>query len=100
MCKGDAERRREYVHARAERSGKAPLHLAAWRGSLDVVRALLEECRADIDQVSTGRHNYGKSPIFYALTRSRYVTSHRVSDATSTSRTQFWRFSATDAKSF
>lgn len=99
-CEGDAERRREYVHARAERSGKAPLHLAAWRGSLDVVRALLEECRADIDQVSTGRHNYGKSPIFYALTRSRYVASRRVSDTTSASRMQFWRFSATDAKSF
>lgn len=68
---GDVERRRAYVHARAERSGKAPLHLAAWRGSLDVVRALAEDLEADIDQISTGRHNYGKTPIFYALTRCR-----------------------------
>lgn len=68
---GDGERRRAYVHARAERSGKAPLHLAAWRGSLDVVRALCEDLEADVDQISTGRHNYGKTPIFYALTRCR-----------------------------
>ena len=80
---GAVERRRAYVRARAERSGKAPLHLAAWRGSPDVVRALLDDpCRADIDQISTGRHNYGKTAIFYALTRSRCVrvvhrTGHR-----------------------
>lgn len=59
------------VSARAERSGKAALHLAAWRGDLKVVEALVEEYGADVDQISTGRHNYGKTPIFYALTRCR-----------------------------
>lgn len=29
------------VVERAERSGKAPLHLAAWRGGIDVIDALL-----------------------------------------------------------
>ena len=45
----DALKRREvegdYVQRvvveRAERSGKAPLHLAAWRGGIDVIDALL-----------------------------------------------------------
>lgn len=68
--KGDADAIERLIHARAERSGKSPLHLAAWRGSLEVVEALLS-LGCDIDQVSTGRHNYGKSAIFYALTRCR-----------------------------
>lgn len=68
--KGDADAIERLIHARAERSGKSPLHLAAWRGSLEVVEALLS-LGCDIDQVSTGRHNYGKTAIFYALTRCR-----------------------------
>jgi len=32
---------RQVVMERAERSGKAPLHLAAWRGGIDVIDVLL-----------------------------------------------------------
>jgi hypothetical protein len=60
----------ELLARRAARSGKAPLHLAAWRGSLDVVKCVLERGGA-IDQISTGRHNYGKTAVFYATTRCR-----------------------------
>ena len=67
------ERRRAYVRARA-RSGRGRRR-CTWRrgeGSPDVVRALFDDpCRADIDQISTGRHNYGKTAIFYALSRAR-----------------------------
>jgi hypothetical protein len=31
------------VHARAAHSGKSPIHLAAWRGSLATVRGLKEK---------------------------------------------------------
>lgn len=51
-------------------SGKSALHHAAWRGSPEVVRALLE-LGADPNLWSTGSGNYGKTPIFYALTRCR-----------------------------
>jgi len=39
QAKGDYVQR--VVVERAERSGKAPLHLAAWRGGIDVIDALL-----------------------------------------------------------
>ena len=51
-------------------SGKTPLHLAAWRGAPAVVSLLLSHS-ADIDAVSTGPSNYGKSALFYAITRCR-----------------------------
>jgi ankyrin repeat protein len=51
-------------------SGKTPLHLAAWRGAPGVVSLLLSHS-ADIDAVSTGPNNYGKTALFYAITRCR-----------------------------
>ena len=33
------------VHARAEHSGKSPIHLAAWRGSIATVQVLLDAAR-------------------------------------------------------
>ena len=97
-AEGAVERRRAYVRARAERSGKAPLHLAAWRGSPDVVRALLDDpCRADIDQISTGRHNYGKTAIFLRA-HALEVRPCRASDGTPFARASRMRFSATDAR--
>ncbi|EKX35172.1 hypothetical protein GUITHDRAFT_51906, partial [Guillardia theta CCMP2712] len=50
--------------------GKNPLHHAAWRGHIDSVRLLLQK-GMDVNRWSTGVHNYGKTAIFYALTRSR-----------------------------
>jgi hypothetical protein len=53
-----------------DQSGKTALQLASWRGSVDNVRLLLDSV-ADIDAYSTGPGNYGKTVIFYALTRCR-----------------------------
>ena len=51
-------------------SGRTALHEAAWRGPLVSV-ALLLNCGAALDQHGTGPHNYGKTPLFFALTRGR-----------------------------
>ena len=60
------------VRARAEHSGKAPIHLAAWRGSLATARVLLSEGGdALVNDISIGKYNYGKTAIFYAITRCR-----------------------------
>lgn len=56
-------------------SGKNLLHLSAWRGPLPIVELLLDK-EADINAVSTGIHNYGKSAIFYAVTRSFPAHTH------------------------
>jgi hypothetical protein len=50
--------------------GKNPLHLAAWQGCLENVSHLLE-LGCNINAISTGEFSYGKTPIFFALTRSR-----------------------------
>lgn len=54
----------------SEPGGQGPLHLAAWKGHLENTRALLQ-LNADIDAVSTGEYNYGKSALFYAITQDR-----------------------------
>ncbi|CAE8609546.1 unnamed protein product, partial [Polarella glacialis] len=54
----------------ADSSNKNPLHLAAWRGSVANVRLLLER-GSNLESLSTGPHNYGKTPLFYAITRCR-----------------------------
>ena len=51
-------------------SGKSLLHLACWRGSEANVEVLLAH-RADPNLVSRGLRNYGKTAVFYALTRGR-----------------------------
>mmetsp|Transcript_84010 Transcript_84010/g.271549 ORF Transcript_84010/g.271549 Transcript_84010/m.271549 type:complete len:169 (-) Transcript_84010:100-606(-) len=51
-------------------SNKNPLHLASWRGSIENVRTLLE-LRVDLECISNGSHNYGKTAIFFAITRCR-----------------------------
>ncbi|KAL3797976.1 hypothetical protein HJC23_013214 [Cyclotella cryptica] len=50
--------------------GKNALHMACWMGHIDNVSLLLQ-LGCDINRVSVGKHNYGKSPIFYAVTRGR-----------------------------
>jgi hypothetical protein len=54
----------------ADSSGKGPLHFAAWRGTIEAVEVLLD-FGLDANRISTGMHNYGKTPVFYALTRCR-----------------------------
>ena len=58
------------VDAARDSSGKNALHLAAWRGSAENVAALLD-LGADVNLPSTGTHNYGKTALFYAITRCR-----------------------------
>ena len=56
---------REMINLPSVEGGKTALHLAAWRGNITNVRLLLEY-GANVDQVSTGSGNHGKSAIFYA----------------------------------
>ena len=56
--------------ADVDSSGKSALHHAAWRGHADNVQALLD-VGADVNAWSTGEFNYGKTPVFYAITRCR-----------------------------
>ena len=53
-------------------SGKLPVHHAAWRGSIESVERLLSVAGGDhVNAISTGQGNYGKTPIFFAITRDR-----------------------------
>ena len=51
-------------------SGRSALHHAAWRGCEANVRLLLH-LGCDVNRWSTGEYSYGKTPIFYAITRCR-----------------------------
>jgi len=51
-------------------SVKTPLHLAAWKGSIECIRLLLDY-GADINNYSKGTGNYGKTAIFYSITQCR-----------------------------
>ena len=55
---------------------KNALHLGAWRGDLETVVLLVETAKQYenldiVNRVSVGSGNYGKTPIFYALTQCR-----------------------------
>lgn len=50
--------------------GRGALHMAAWTGAIENVILLLD-LGVNIDVVATRVHNYGKTPIFFAATRSR-----------------------------
>ena len=58
------------IDADVDRSGRTALAHAAWRGDIRCV-ALLCDVGCDINRWSTGLHSYGKTPIFYAVTRCR-----------------------------
>lgn len=58
------------VEAARDSSGKTALHHAAWRGHRGNVAALID-LGIDLNAYSTGTHNFGKSAIFYAITRGR-----------------------------
>jgi hypothetical protein len=50
--------------------GRGALHMAAWTGAIENVTLLLD-MGVNIDTIATRTHNYGKTPIFFAATRSR-----------------------------
>jgi hypothetical protein len=50
--------------------GKAVLHIAAWYGSLDILKFLLE-FGCNVNCLATGAYTYGKTPIFFAVTKCR-----------------------------
>lgn len=54
---------------------KNALHTAAWKGDLETITLLIERGNAFgldlVNTVSVGSGNYGKTPIFYALTQCR-----------------------------
>ena len=60
----------EAVDADTDKSGRNALHHAAWRGPIESVELLLD-MGCNINRWSTGLHCYGKTPIFYAITRCR-----------------------------
>jgi len=51
--------------------GKTPVHMAAWKGSLENLQYLLDTMQCNAEVVSQGEFSYGKTPIFFALTQSR-----------------------------
>jgi hypothetical protein len=59
------------VNQMATEDGKNALHMAAWQGPLENVSYLLEDFGCDINTIATGEFSYGKTPIFFAATRSR-----------------------------
>jgi len=50
--------------------GRTALHMASWRGAISNVSLLLD-MGCNINTIATKPHNYRKSPIFFAATRSR-----------------------------
>mmetsp|Transcript_6526 Transcript_6526/g.24249 ORF Transcript_6526/g.24249 Transcript_6526/m.24249 type:complete len:743 (+) Transcript_6526:89-2317(+) len=54
----------------ADCSGKTPLHMAAWTGSLENVE-LLVASGCNLEAIAVGEHSYGKTPLFFAITRCR-----------------------------
>ena len=58
------------VDADVDESGRSALHHACWRGAVESVTTLLD-LGCDVNEWSTGMHSYGKTPIFYAITRCR-----------------------------
>lgn len=58
---------------------KTPLHMAAWQGTIENVEFLLD-MGCDINQIATNVYTYGKTPIFFAVTRKRNeVTEYLIS---------------------
>ncbi|KAJ8599083.1 hypothetical protein CTAYLR_007621 [Chrysophaeum taylorii] len=51
-------------------SGKGPLMMASWRGALGNVEFLLAK-GCDVDRIAVGEFTYGKTPLFFAITRGR-----------------------------
>ena len=55
----------------ASEDGKNVVHMAAWQGCMENLVYLVEELGCNVNVVATGPYSYGKTPIFFAATRSR-----------------------------
>ena len=67
--------------------GKNALHICAWRGDFETVKLIVETAEVLyptldlVNVISEGQGNYGKTPIFFALTQCRedvvrYLVAH------------------------
>lgn len=61
----------EELEGMTHTESKNVVHMAAWRGSLDNLRYLVETLGCSVNTISTGYYSYGKTPIFFATTRCR-----------------------------
>ena len=61
------------IEACKDASGKGPLHFAAWRGSPKNCEILID-AGCDVEAPATGEFSYGKTPLFFAVTRCRDAT--------------------------
>ena len=68
------------IEAAADGSGKSAVHFAAWRGHPDNVGVLLD-VGCGVDAAATGEFSYGKTPLFFAVTRCRDETVLRLLEA-------------------
>ena len=68
------------IEAAADGSGKSAVHFAAWRGHPDNVGVLLD-FGCGVDAAATGEFSYGKTPLFFAVTRCRDETVLRLLEA-------------------
>jgi 3'-5' exonuclease/Ankyrin repeats (3 copies) len=62
---------RDELNGMASEDGKGAVHMAAWQGCLDNLRHLLDRVGCGVNAIATGQYSYGKTPIFFAATRSR-----------------------------
>ena len=60
----------DHINHPSKTSGKTALLLSCWKGSLPIVQLLLQN-GADVNLFSINENNYGKTPIFYAITQCR-----------------------------
>ena len=69
----DENWRVQEIEACKDASGKGPLHFAAWRGSPKNCEILID-AGCDVEAPATGEFSYGKTPLFFAVTRCRDAT--------------------------
>lgn len=55
----------------SEEVGKNPVHIAAWQGCMENLQYLIEFMGCNVNRIAEGKYCYGKTPLFFALTRSR-----------------------------
>ncbi|CAH0380282.1 unnamed protein product [Pelagomonas calceolata] len=69
----DENWRVQEIEACKDASGKGPLHFAAWRGAPKNCEILID-AGCDVEAPATGEFSYGKTPLFFAVTRCRDAT--------------------------
>ena len=67
----DAYNQQKGRQKQRQHASKSALHMAAWKGSLNNVKYLIEDVGCDINAYSKQEFSYGKTAIFFALTQDR-----------------------------